>query len=204
MSRYNRRSQGALFILAVILFVILLFGIAGGLFSGGVDAEDGILGGVSGDVLDAVSVYFNGTKVKDGGRMSLRSDVPIHFDVKNVLGLAAKDYSVSVIPYCDTNSSFNYLVDGSTYTWDEHITGDLSKKFRLVVREGYFIFGINEYTMLDYLQYLHPQEEVSLASSPDMSQNEYFAIRISSGDSVSIFPFRIISGSSESGSSTNT
>ena len=198
MSRYNGRSQGALSILAVVLLVILVLGLAGGLFPGKNGGKESSLGGVT--------VFYNGYKLSNGDIASFRANFGYRFEVKNVLGMAEKNFSVTVIPYGTKSTAFNYTVSGSTYTWDDHITGDLSAMFDVTPGDGYFVWGItSSNTMLQYLQHLHPQEEVVLTASPDMSQNPYFAIRVSSGDNVTIIPFRIqgaSSGSSGSGGSS--
>lgn len=130
--------------------------------------------------------------------LELTAGKDLQFDVKYTFDAAIKDtkkdFYVSIIPYATDDNKFTYTVNGEEYVFDKESESDVSSCFGLTKTDSGFEINIPyEMNMTTCLAAMHPDSEIKVDETVDMTKVAYFAIKIVSynEESTIILPFKI-------------
>lgn len=141
---------------------------------------------------------YEGKMLFGNEELELTAGKDLQFDVKYTFDAAIKDtkkdFYVSIISYGTDENEFTYTVDGEEYVFDKESESDVSSCFGLTKTESGFKMKIPyEMTMTTCLAAMHPDSEIKVDETVDMTRVAYFAIKIVSynEESTIILPFKI-------------
>ncbi len=130
--------------------------------------------------------------------LELTAGKDLQFDVKYTFDAATKDtkkdFFVSIIPHATDENKFSYTVNGEECVWDKKLERDMSSAFGLTKTDTGFKINIPyEMNMTKCLSAMHPDSEIKVDETVDMTKVAYFAIKIVSynEESTIILPFKI-------------
>ncbi len=137
-------------------------------------------------------IEANGTQILKNTDMYLFEGTPLHIEPKYLFGSVVEldGYHYRIVPRGSDKTSFNFTVDGRTYTFGG--IEEVTSAFRIEADETGFTvendFG-NGNVMQQVLERLYPEREVESEPRDDMDKTVYFDLVVSDyndGQSITI------------------